>query len=148
MEKFSFFTSARNPTPQFEYDVSQLAKGIKSNPAWKAHVLSLRKYLDAGMEDKYRDDKRDLMALTPCGTFTHRNNKSLSVHSRIICMDYDFKSAEQSVLMRQSLSQIPSCVLAFISPSGQGLKAFFRHLQSRPMKAITTILYGKPSTAT
>ena len=126
MEKFSFFTSASNPIPKFEYDISQLANGIKSNDAWKAHVESLRKYLDAGIEKKYRDDKRNLMAFTPCGTFTHRSNRSLSVHSRIICMDYDFKSAEQAMLMKKSLSQIPSCVMAFISPSGAGLKAFFR----------------------
>ena len=126
MEKFSFFASARDPKPQHKYDISQLANAVKSNPAWKTHVLSLRKYLDAGMEDKYRDDKRNLMAFTPCGTFTHRNNKSLSVHSQIICMDYDFKNAEQSALMKESLSQVPSCVMAFISPSGTGLKAFFR----------------------
>ena len=126
MEKFSFFPAANDPIPRHEYDITELITGIQSNNAWKAHVLSLRKYLNAGMVKKYKADKESLMAFTPCGTFTHRNNKSLSVHSRIICMDYDFKSAEQSVLMKESLSQIPSCVLAFISPSGQGLKAFFR----------------------
>ena len=126
MEKFSFYAPSRNPKPSYEYDIYQLADAIKSEDAWKVKILSLRKYFDAGLKAKYKKDKLALQAFTPCGVFTHRNNRSLSEHSQIICMDYDFKSTEQSVLMRNSLSQIPSCVLAFISPSGAGLKAFFR----------------------
>lgn len=76
-------------------------------------------------KDAYRDYKeKELPAVTFAGIFPKGKRKAnvLSVHSSLVVLDIDGLSEADIPLLLSELSQLPQVKLAFISPSGKGIK--------------------------
>ena len=69
--------------------------------------------------------KKQLSAVTLSGQFSRRDNGSLVKHSGLLCADLD-SLGPRLVEVRKKLEASPHVVTTFLSPSGDGLKAFFR----------------------
>ena len=74
-------------------------------------------------EDAYKKFKeKQLPAVTFAGTFTKRNARGLKKHSGLIVLDIDGLMPSQIPDLLVALAQHPYVVLAFVSPSGMGIK--------------------------
>mgnify|MGYP000723721254 CR=1 FL=1 len=68
----------------------------------------------------------NLPAVTFSGTFSKRGARYLTQHSGWITIDIDGLTAEQSAYLLAELAQHPYIRLAFVSPSGLGIKVIVR----------------------
>ena len=85
--------------------------------------------LAATDKDKYRWYKENnLPAVTFSGTFPNRKRraKQLSQHSGLVTIDIDNLTPNDTADLLAELAQMPQVVLAFVSPSGMGIKAIVR----------------------
>lgn len=69
--------------------------------------------------------KKRLPAFSASGVFSVRGEVNLKVHSGLIQADFDLVGP-QMVELRERLSKDPYVAAVFTSPSGEGLKAFYR----------------------
>ena len=78
--------------------------------------------------DVYKKEKAKLPAVTFSGTFPKGKRKAqyLRTHSGYITIDIDGLSPEQTAQLLAELAQMPHIVLAFVSPSGLGIKVVVR----------------------
>ena len=79
--------------------------------------------------DAYKTYKEEeLPAVTFSGTFPKKKRKAqyISQHSELITIDIDGLTPEQIPALLAELAQMPHIVLAFVSPSGLGIKAVVR----------------------
>ena len=81
--------------------------------------------------EKKKDTRKILKAKLPAicfsGTFSHRSDTALKVHSGIICLDFDeYKSHKEMLQAKQKLSKDKYVYSVFISPSGNGLKVLVK----------------------
>ena len=78
--------------------------------------------------ETYKKEKEKLQAFTPSGTFPpyKRKAKHLLAHSAHIILDIDGLPPEQIPDLLAELAQMPHVVLAFVSPSGTGIKVLVR----------------------
>lgn len=82
--------------------------------------------------------KNKLKAVTPSGTFSQRAEEHLLNYSGIICLDFDLKKSKPTIYecrgqarnFKEQLRNDEYIFAAFISPSGTGVKAFVRVLNS------------------
>ena len=76
-------------------------------------------------KDAYRDYKaKNLPAVTFSGTFPERKRKAhhLQQHSGLVTIDIDDLNPNDIGYLLAELAQMPEVVLAFVSPSGNGIK--------------------------
>ena len=72
---------------------------------------------------KYRQYKQyNLIGTTFSGTFSYRDQKHLTEHSGLITLDIDGLPQTLIPDLLATLAQMPQVVLAFVSPSGVGIK--------------------------
>jgi len=69
--------------------------------------------------------KKQLPGVTPSGRFKERKAEALIEYSRVVQADLD-SLGEQLVEVRENLKQSPHLFVLFLSPTGDGLKAWFR----------------------
>jgi hypothetical protein len=81
-------------------------------PAFLKHLLIL---LDFQQSSSYA---------TFSGTFTSRDDKALSKHSGLICIDID-DLGERLQEIRDAIIADPATVVCFFSPNGDGLKVLY-----------------------
>jgi hypothetical protein len=63
--------------------------------------------------------------ITPSGVFTYRNNKNIVHHNEnLVAFDFDGMPPEDAQTLKAKIFQNDSCILAAISGSGKGVKAF------------------------
>lgn len=109
-------------TPFCEVSVEQVYQMITCNENLKALTEQVRSAGDIRMA------KTSLLPyVTPCGTFTRRSSKFFASPSGLVVVDIDkLDSYQKAVEMRRTLFDDPFLcpILTFISPSGQGVKAF------------------------
>ena len=123
---FSFFASVKNPAPLAQYNLKQIVKGVRQNPSWKSSTERLRK-LKGQDEAAYKAQKEKAFAFTPSGVFSYRNNQSIDTHALVMSLDFDgFTTTDEAVAFRDQLAPLPETTLAFISPSGLGVKVLIR----------------------
>ena len=74
-----------------------------------------------------KEAKKNLPAIVFAGEFTERNKKGLVKHSGLMVLDFD-KFANDELLNEAltKLTDLPITIAAFISPSGDGIKAIIR----------------------
>lgn len=84
-------------------------------------VQEVREALDKAKADAL---KKQLPAVVFSGTFAARGDKNLQAHSGFLVLDFD-KLAEPAEKMAE-MASFPSTYAAWISPSGQGVKALIR----------------------
>jgi len=123
MIKFSFFVGgSKIVTPTTVYDFKDLINLYKSN-----YIKNLTSKLISCT------DATDKMILknqqpfiTPYGTFGYRKNESILHHnSNLVAFDFDKMEQNKAKELKAVLSNNKSCMLATISGSQKGVKAFF-----------------------
>jgi hypothetical protein len=90
---------------------------------WAERVGLVRSTLAISGRDAANAVKRTLPGILFSGEFTSRRKSGLVRHSGLVCADFDHVA--DPVALRDQLAADPYCLAAFVSPSGDGLKALF-----------------------
>ena len=117
----SVFRNANNSDEGTTCTLDAVVKRIRDgNNGLQTKTEKCRKFTKAE-RDKYRKFKAsELPAVTFSGEFDNRKASKLKKHTGLVVLDFDY--IDVADVMSQ-VSEIPSCVFAFISPSGEGVKA-------------------------
>ena len=115
--KFSIFAKYNQTTRGHEITAQQAFARIKNNTKQKDLIKKIRE-----TDNKDERDKLKLQLPLYCfsGTFSHRNDKSCSEHSGLICLDFDNEKLENILSKKE---YIYAC---FLSPSGNGYKVLIK----------------------
>ena len=112
---------------------------VTSQPFYRGALVILNRIKEGASKDlvkRIREEKdkekvntlkQKLPAICFSGKFTKRNDKSLSQHSGLICLDFDGYESQRDLLQeKERLSKNKYVYSVFISPSGKGLKAIVK----------------------
>lgn len=116
----SLFDNATSFPVDFDLVVKRIRDGKSKDVVSKIRAAETQQERDAL--------KKQSVVILFAGVFTHRNSKSLISHSGLMVVDYD--KCPESVW--DEIISIPSVILAFRSPSGDGYKAVVRIPISTP----------------
>ena len=107
-----------------DFKLEKVIEWIRSgNGRFAKRISDVREATEAGDLDLASDLKRKLPAVMFSGQFSRRSSKAITCHSGLICMDVDkIEKPERKV---DEMRFDPHVVAAFVSPSGNGLKAIF-----------------------
>lgn len=108
----SFFDNLKNVIPISTIKLQIIFKLIKEGK-WKLEIERVRN------NPEY---KKELPCFTPSGTFMKRNSLGIKEYSGIICLDLDNLASPES--LKQFCKSLSWVWVAFITPSGKGLKVF------------------------
>ena len=118
--KMSFYRKPiRNTRPCREASPEDIFKYITSDYA-KAHTEHLRTISDSRLRSRYKADSLDY--ITPGGIFRSRKESDLVKPSGYMVIDFDHIPDARELVIRLSHDQHFETVLAFRSPSGDGVK--------------------------
>ncbi len=116
----SLYASCKETKKVKDVNLFDILEDIRSGK-FKNEIEKLRSLKDT---DQFDNFKRSLPAFTPSGTFGEARKKEYLVcYSSIIVLDFDHIGAEQAKRKRDILFLFSHCLAAFLSPSGDGLKA-------------------------
>lgn len=117
--KVSFFKSVKDVANPFHRDIDFCLDRIQ-NGASKELVLRYRDTKDNTIKNK-------LPGVCFTGTFSHRSKSGLIEQSGLCILDFDkFKDEQDAVNFKEHLKNYDYIFAAFISPSGNGVKALAR----------------------
>jgi len=118
-----------------DVSVDQVLEAIRSGGRnLKGQITQIRNRFEAelaitGNREKARETvaalKKQLPGVTPSGRFKKRANDALIEHSGLLCADIDLLG-ERLPEVRKKLEASPHVAVAFRSPTGDGLKIWFR----------------------
>ena len=114
------FNNIKEVSNPFFKDISEVLADIK-NGANKTQVQSIRKESD---KDKRNILKAGLKSICFSGEFSYRSAKNCISHSGYACLDFD--DLENPKEFRDVLKDNEYIYAAFVSPSGNGVKAIFK----------------------
>lgn len=114
---FSKITDVENP---FYKEVDEVLLSFK-NGSNKSKIELVRSEKD---KDKRNKLKSELKSVCFSGEFSRRSAKNIIRHSGFVCLDFD--DVEYPVCLRDSLQDNEYIYSAFISPSGNGVKAIVK----------------------
>lgn len=129
---FQFYHApVKNAVSHTVWDLREAYRYISSNEGAMKRTLELRhiiKEVEEGKCDitaprKYKAEHFDFVCFS--GTFSYRKDEALTQHSRLICLDFDHVGSTQDLWkLKEQLIGDPyfTTWLAFVSPSGDGLK--------------------------
>ena len=124
MTKFSFFTDFK--TPRERKNFIEIMDIIKSG-VYKTEIDLLRSKIASNNSKEASIIKSKLHSFTPSGVFEGaRNGDSLAAYSNVLHLDFDKLTQEQIDELKNSLRTDSSVLAFFVSPSGNGLKVFFK----------------------
>lgn len=119
--RHSVFRSARDVKPFASATVSHLAADFRSSERLRSMIAELRR-LPYG-SDEYAEAKRHLPAFTPAGSFTERRADGLDHHFGRVVIDLDdLGSLAEAQGLRDRIAARADTCMAFVSPSGLGVK--------------------------
>ena len=112
--------------PNCETDVARVAFMLRNNETLKKQTERVRSFTDPA---EFRQAKARLLPyITPFGVFSKRDSQSIKTYSGLIPVDLDkaddgldLEDAKQWIFENNA----PYVKLAFISPSGRGIKLLF-----------------------
>ena len=120
--RISVFENATSTKPRTSASIHELLSLIKTPPDMLLkQIENLRLHLLKGEEEKYKQEKKELKAVTISGTFFERKAADLIDHSGILQIDID--KVENPSMLRDKIAQDQHIISAFLSPSNQGVKA-------------------------
>ena len=112
-----------NKVPQRTVTLLQVAQAIKST--WlEPQTVVLRQIGNEAEARRYKGSQ--FPYVTPAGVFSYCNDQSLVRHSGVLCMDLDHVGDVDSLKQQLIANELFQTLLAFRSPSGDGLKWFLR----------------------
>jgi hypothetical protein len=118
------FSLVRNIKAQFSAKTISLrtfVEGVRTG-RWRDKVTQVRKTLHSNLA-KSKRDKSNLPAAKFHGVFSGNRAADLVNCSGLICLDFDDVGGGEAIgSLKASVSEEPSVVCAFVSPSGEGLK--------------------------
>jgi hypothetical protein len=122
-QTITIFKNIKETEAPFHRQVSVVLNRIKDG-ASKELVKRIRK-------EKNKSERNEIKKLLPAicfsGTFTKRNDQSLSNHSGLICLDFDGYEKQKELLQdKETISKYKFVFSVFISPSGNGLKVLVK----------------------
>lgn len=124
MFEMSFFCAPiTNKVPQRIVTLAEVANAIKS-PWLEAQTLALRQIADETEGRRYKGSH--FPYVTPAGVFSYCNDQSLVKHSGVLCMDLDHLEDVDDLKRRLIADSYFETLMAFRSPSGDGLKWFIK----------------------
>jgi hypothetical protein len=118
--KVSFFKSIQNTSPHVSKDVSHFLDRIKDGKSEKI-ISQLRFEPD---KDKKKQIKLQLPVICFNGEFLRRSNNTVKKSSGLMILDFD--NLQNPSLFKNQLKSDPCIFSAWISPSGDGVKALLR----------------------
>jgi hypothetical protein len=127
-----FYGGATNTKPNGTATLSDVIKLVKHDSKIKSLVEQIRIEKANGNNTKAAELKIQLPYITPYGLFTERNNQSFVEYSYnwIFAVDIDYKdnigNGRDMDAIYQDLIKLDSVIIAFKSPSGNGLKALVK----------------------
>lgn len=105
-----------------ELTIGEALHEIKSNK-YAVKINQLRELIKNGDIDGYNNHKKNLPAITFCGTFEGRRKKeNLKTYNNVIVLDIDKLSDEDLIRTKGILEEDNSVFSLWISPSNRGLK--------------------------
>lgn len=114
--------------PYKDITLQEVYELITRSERLKTLTEAVRRAAESGDETAYRMLKQQTLPyVTPCGVFSYRKSDRLTEASGLIVVDIDHLDSRQEAekLKRKLFDDLLLCpVLTFISPSGQGVKAF------------------------
>ena len=127
MEKnyeMSFFCAPiTNKVPLRTVTLIEVAKMVKS--LWlEPQTTALRKITSEAEAREFKG--KNLPYVTPAGVFSYCNDQSLVKHSGVLCMDLDHIDDVDGLKHRLIKDSLFETLMAFRSPSGDGLKWFIK----------------------
>lgn len=118
--KFSFFNGATSTNPAGTLTLAALVERIRTCPDLARKTARVREL----QGNARKEAKRELPAVTFGGVFSYRANDKLTAYSWLLVIDFD--DVPDAPGLREAVASHPCCLLAFVSPSGNGVKAVFR----------------------
>ncbi len=114
-------------TPYLTINWSDLIEGIKSEEH-KKEIEAIRKAKKEGKEELCNSLKKKLKGFTYSSTYTIKRKKEyISSFENIVGIDLDhLANEEERESLCSKLKKDPHTFACFISPSGEGIKAFFK----------------------
>lgn len=124
----TIFPSYKEMTPHY-ISLDAVASRIRVGTSkTRALVADIRNEPD---KNKRRELKERLPNIMFSGQFNHRSKAGLLEHSGLIVLDFDDVDDLQE--LKDTVSGLPWVVMAFVSPSGNGLKAVARISKSKEL---------------
>lgn len=120
MEKITIYRDIKTVKDPYYIPVQVAMKRIKEG---KSRALIDLVRLEP-IKEKRDKLKMKLPSVCYSGTFSARNNSSLKNHSGLICLDFD--NVKSTSKLKAQLAKDNTVYAAFISPSGNGVKALVR----------------------
>ena len=103
--------------------ITQALKRIKEGTRSKDRIEAIRAEQDPEIRSA---EKMKLPCVTFSGTFNERFDDQIINHSGLIVLDFDkFKTFPEAVLFKSELAKDQHIYAAWISPSGNGVKALY-----------------------
>jgi hypothetical protein len=119
----TIFRNIKETSAPFFRDIDFVFDRIK-NGKYKDLINDIRNESD---KTKRNELKKNLPAICFSGTFNKRADDAIIDHSGLICLDFDgYKSNEDMLNDKASMSQDKHVMSVFISPSGNGLKVIIK----------------------
>lgn len=115
----TIFANIKETRSPFYISVDKALERIKNGKS-KDLIMKIRREKSKELRNEY---KQKLPSVLFSGTFKQRNNHSLMDHSGLICLDFD---ELDPVSMVQSLKKDEYIFAAWVSPSGNGVKALVK----------------------
>jgi len=121
--QITIFKDIKDTSQPFYRNVESIIERIREGSS-KDLVKKIRVEKDKEQRNKI---KQLLPAICFSGTFTKRNDKSLTQHSGLICLDFDGYDSKRDLLQeKERLTKDKYVYSVFISPSGKGLKVLVK----------------------
>lgn len=121
--KINFYNSKR----ELKYEIEEISSIIEKirDGFWADEVTSIREHLKNNNKQDASLIKSNLPAFTHSATFKDKRRKeSIDEYNGLIGLDYDYVDDVES--LKSIVMSIPYTYLAFVSPSGNGLKVFVK----------------------
>ena len=112
-----------NKVPLTTMSLLEVAQLIKST-AYMSQTQALRLLDDEAKARMYKGSH--FPYITPAGVFSYCNDQSLLKHSGVLCMDLDHVGDVDGLKHKLIADRLFQTLMAFRSPSGDGLKWFVR----------------------
>ena len=139
MTNFSIYTNVKQTKSDETITIAAIADRIREPSTVVDRVRKLtREYVvnkDKGLKSIIGTLKASLHYFTPAGVFSTRTNAGLIEYSGIVQLDIDIKHPDGFALVpaiKQVVMSLPYVSLAFVSPSGCGVKALAHTTNTNP----------------
>ena len=116
----SLFHGATSTDPAGTLTLAALVERIRTDSDLARKTARVREL----QGNARKEAKRELPAVTFGGLFSYRANDKLTAYSWLLVIDFD--DVPDAPGLREAVASHPCCLLAFVSPGGNGVKAVFR----------------------